>query len=262
MSDISQILIKGTKVGLAGLEQAFEQVSAEAQARGGDQDGRDQDGHGRDGQGRDDRALGDRLVELVGENNYIAEAVRDDYRDALLKEYKRSLGMDIPEERSVMEIKVYGMSGCTRCATLSEDIMAVLAERGIVADFEHVTDLDRFAELGPVAPPVIAKNGKIVSSGRTLNRAQIANILEGGIRMKIQILGTGCPKCRKAYEHAEQAIRELGVAAELEKVESIKDIMKFDVMVTPAIAIDGKVKVSGKIPSVDDIKAYITESRL
>jgi len=79
--------------------------------------------------------------------------------------------------------------------------------------------------------------------------------------MKIQILGTGCPKCKKTYENAEQAVKDLGVSADLEKVESIKDIMNFDVMVTPAVAIDGKVKVSGKVPSVDDIKAYIAESQ-
>jgi small redox-active disulfide protein 2 len=79
--------------------------------------------------------------------------------------------------------------------------------------------------------------------------------------MKIQILGTGCPKCRKTYENAEQAVSDLGISADLEKVESIKDIMSFDVMVTPAVAIDGKVKVSGKVPSVDEIKAYIVESQ-
>ena len=79
--------------------------------------------------------------------------------------------------------------------------------------------------------------------------------------MKIQILGTGCPKCEKTYEHAEQAVRELGIEAELEKVQSIKDIMSFNVMVTPAIAIDGDVKVSGRIPSVDDIKGYIAGSQ-
>ena len=75
--------------------------------------------------------------------------------------------------------------------------------------------------------------------------------------MKIQVLGTGCPKCRKAFENAEQAIKELGMSAELEKVEGLKDIMSFGVMVTPAVAIDGEVQVSGKIPSVEDIKAYI-----
>jgi small redox-active disulfide protein 2 len=79
--------------------------------------------------------------------------------------------------------------------------------------------------------------------------------------MKIQILGTGCPKCKKAYQNAEQAIKELGVEAELEKVESIKDIISFDVMVTPAVAIDGEVKAAGKVPSVDDIKTYIVRGR-
>lgn len=79
--------------------------------------------------------------------------------------------------------------------------------------------------------------------------------------MKIQVLGTGCPRCRKTYENVEQAVKDLGVSADLEKVESLKDIMSFDIMVTPAVAIDGEVKVSGKVPSVDDIKAYITDSQ-
>ena len=78
--------------------------------------------------------------------------------------------------------------------------------------------------------------------------------------MKIQILGTGCPKCEKTLEHARQAASELGVEAELVKVQNIKDIMSFNVMVTPALAIDGEVKISGKVPSVDDIKAFIREA--
>jgi small redox-active disulfide protein 2 len=77
--------------------------------------------------------------------------------------------------------------------------------------------------------------------------------------MKIQILGPGCPKCKKAFENAEQAIKELGVGADLEKVQDIKTIMGFGVMVTPAVAIDGEVKASGKIPSVDEIKRLIGE---
>lgn len=82
--------------------------------------------------------------------------------------------------------------------------------------------------------------------------------------MRIQILGTGCPKCKRAYENAEQAIRELGVSVHLEKIEDLKSIMGYGVMVTPAIAIDGEVKMSGKIPSVEEIKMFIaqkTESR-
>ena len=76
---------------------------------------------------------------------------------------------------------------------------------------------------------------------------------------KIQILGTGCPKCKKAFQNAEQAVKELGVDAELEKVENLKDIIEFGVMVTPALVIDGEVKASGKLPSVEDIKGYISE---
>jgi small redox-active disulfide protein 2 len=75
--------------------------------------------------------------------------------------------------------------------------------------------------------------------------------------MKIQILGTGCPKCKKTYENAEQALKDLDTCADLEKVEDLKAIMNFGVMVTPALAIDGEVKVAGKIPSVDDIKKLI-----
>jgi small redox-active disulfide protein 2 len=77
--------------------------------------------------------------------------------------------------------------------------------------------------------------------------------------MKIQILGTGCPKCKRTYENTEQAVKDLGVCADLEKVEDLKAIMSFGIMVTPALAIDGEVKAAGKIPSVDEVKKLITE---
>ena len=70
---------------------------------------------------------------------------------------------------------------------------------------------------------------------------------------KIQILGTGCPKCRKLAEHAGVAAQTLGIEYEIEKVTDINDIMKFGVMMTPGLAIDGEVKVSGKVPPPEDI---------
>jgi len=79
--------------------------------------------------------------------------------------------------------------------------------------------------------------------------------------MKVQILGTGCSKCKKAYENVEQALKELGACADVEKVEDLKAIMAFGVMTTPAVAIDGEVKVAGKIPSVEEIKEMIEASR-
>jgi small redox-active disulfide protein 2 len=75
--------------------------------------------------------------------------------------------------------------------------------------------------------------------------------------MKIQILGTGCAKCDKLYKYTQQAVEELGIEVQVEKVTDLKDIMSFGVMVTPALAIDGQVKAGGKVPSVEEIKKMI-----
>jgi len=74
---------------------------------------------------------------------------------------------------------------------------------------------------------------------------------------KIRILGTGCPKCKKMAENAEVAAKELEVEYLLEKVTDINDIMSFGVMMTPALVIDGEVKIAGKVPSTDDIKKML-----
>jgi len=75
---------------------------------------------------------------------------------------------------------------------------------------------------------------------------------------KLQILGTGCPKCKKLAENAEAAVKELGIEYELEKVTQINDIMKFGVMMTPALAVDGQVKVVGKVASPEQIKQMLS----
>jgi small redox-active disulfide protein 2 len=74
---------------------------------------------------------------------------------------------------------------------------------------------------------------------------------------KIQILGVGCPKCRKLAENAEAAAKTLGIEYTIEKVTSINDIMKFGVMLTPALVVDGVVKVSGKVPSAEELKKLL-----
>lgn len=70
---------------------------------------------------------------------------------------------------------------------------------------------------------------------------------------KIQILGTGCPKCKTPTANAAAAVKALGVEATVEKVEKISDIMKFGVMMTPALVVDGQVKSAGKVLSAEDI---------
>lgn len=77
--------------------------------------------------------------------------------------------------------------------------------------------------------------------------------------MIIEILGMGCESCKKLFKLAEESAKELNIEATFEKVEDIKEIMKYGVMSTPAIVINKKVKVYGKIPSKDEIKKYILE---
>ena len=74
---------------------------------------------------------------------------------------------------------------------------------------------------------------------------------------KIQILGTGCPKCKTLTENAEKAAKELNLEAEIEKVEKLQDIMKFGVMLTPALAVDGEVKSVGKVLSTEELKKLL-----
>lgn len=75
--------------------------------------------------------------------------------------------------------------------------------------------------------------------------------------MNIKILGSGCSKCKRLEANAIAAIEELGLDATIEKVTDIKDIMKYGVMSTPALVVDEKVKVMGKVPSAEDIKKYL-----
>jgi small redox-active disulfide protein 2 len=77
--------------------------------------------------------------------------------------------------------------------------------------------------------------------------------------MKIEILGTGCPKCKKLTELTEETINELGVSAEIIEVTDINKIIDYGVMVTPALVIDGDVKVAGKIPGKEEIIKWIEE---
>jgi len=75
---------------------------------------------------------------------------------------------------------------------------------------------------------------------------------------KVQVLGTGCPKCQQTAANAKEAAEAAGLQIELIKVDKPADIAKFGVMFTPALAIDGDVKVSGRVPDVDEIKAWLS----
>jgi small redox-active disulfide protein 2 len=77
--------------------------------------------------------------------------------------------------------------------------------------------------------------------------------------MDIKVLGTGCPKCKKLEQATIEAVAAAGIDATVSKVEDIMQIMQFGVMTTPALVIDGKVVVKGRVPGIDEIKNFITK---
>lgn len=76
---------------------------------------------------------------------------------------------------------------------------------------------------------------------------------------KVKVLGTGCPKCNQLAASVEKIARESNIAIELVKVTDINDILNYGVMMTPALVVDGEVKVTGKVPGDDELRSMLTE---
>ncbi|MBE9483783.1 MAG: TM0996/MTH895 family glutaredoxin-like protein [Bacteroidetes bacterium] len=76
--------------------------------------------------------------------------------------------------------------------------------------------------------------------------------------MNIKVLGTGCPKCNSLEKLTRKAVKESGIDAEIEKVEDIMKIMEYGIMKTPALVINGEVKISGRLPSEKELKEFLT----
>ncbi len=76
---------------------------------------------------------------------------------------------------------------------------------------------------------------------------------------KIEILGTGCAKCHKLEEESRKAAEELGLECQIDKIEDIQKITSYGVMMTPALVVDGQVKVVGRVPSLETLKKYLSE---
>lgn len=76
---------------------------------------------------------------------------------------------------------------------------------------------------------------------------------------KILILGPGCPKCEKLAEQTKQAVSSLDIDCQISKVKDIQEIIKYGVVMTPALVVDGVVKISGKVPSIEEIKKLIVQ---
>lgn len=156
--EVTRIKVGGQATGIIGLKQALEAVCAEA----GD---------------RSDKEIKEELVKRLSRNNYIAEKTRDMYGLAFLREYKKFIGQPFDEEASdSIEIKVLGQ-GCPRCHQLTQDLMGLIAETGINADLEHVTDIKAIASYGVMGSPGLVINGKVVSVGSVPPKAKLKELV-------------------------------------------------------------------------------------
>ena len=116
------------------------------------------------------------LLEYARRSNHIPDEAEELYEEALLREYRRSLGENVPEAGGPLVIRVFGV-GCIRCEELMRRLMAVLVDTDIPADLQHVRDLNKIAELGPLSTPILTINGKVVSAGRVPPPKELKTLL-------------------------------------------------------------------------------------
>jgi small redox-active disulfide protein 2 len=96
---------------------------------------------------------------------------------------------------------------------------------------------------------------------RSRNRDRTRNHCRGATNMLIQVLGTGCAKCKTLHEIVKKAVQETGIDAQVEKVEDIQKIMAFEILMMPGLVINGEVKTAGRVPSAEEIKKLIVEAK-
>ena len=156
--DYRLVLVGNTQVNLIGLKAIFEELKAQ--------------------RGKPESDLKQRLVEKTEKNNYIPDSAEKEYAKALFREFKKSLGENVEEERGeFLEVAILG-PGCYSCNKLEQDVMAVLSETGIQAGLNHITDPDLMAQYGILPTPALIINGKIKSVGINPTKSSIKKWLE------------------------------------------------------------------------------------
>lgn len=156
--DYRLVFVGNTQVGLIGLKEIFEELKSQ--------------------KGRAESELQNLLIEKAGKKNYIPNSVKEEYKKALFREFKKFLGEKVEEEgRGVLEIVILGQ-GCFSCNQLEQDLIALLSETGIRASLNHITEPSLFAQYGNPAVPALIINGKVKSRGTLPMKSLIKKWLE------------------------------------------------------------------------------------
>ena len=157
--DHSLINVNGVKIGIMGLKQALEEAYA------------------RYGTSFSDEELGAELLARLKKKNYIPAKAEQEHIQAFVREYKKFAGLPVQEERSGMEIKVFG-PGCSQCDQLEQQIFQVLSELNLTADVEHVRDVKEIAKAGIMGSPGLMINGEVVAVGKVPSKEKLKSMLQ------------------------------------------------------------------------------------
>jgi len=154
---ITQIRIHGSQVGLSGLEEAFQEVAASAETSL--------------------EALQEELLARVAKHNYIPRKARETYKAALWREFQRFQGEEPPPEVSgILEVFVLG-AGCFGCQTLYRQVIDLLAQKGIKADVQYITEPARLKDFSVPHLPALLVNGRVALSGRLPGPTELEKLL-------------------------------------------------------------------------------------
>src|SRR4030042_2115594 len=157
-NDYRLVLIENTQVGLIGLKEIFEELKSQ--------------------RGKPEADLKQMLVEKAEKKNYLPNSVKEEYAKAFFREFKKSLGEKVEEEKGgFLEVAILG-PGCYSCNKLEQDVMAVLSETGIQASLNHISDPKLMAQYGILPTPALVINGKVKSAGRAASKPMIKKWLE------------------------------------------------------------------------------------
>ena len=157
--DVTRIRINKQSIGIIGLKDLMEKMAGKYADRG-------------------DAEVRTELIKSVSRKNYITDRAREDYGNALLREFKKFLGKPYEEEISEgLEIKVLG-PGCPQCNRLEKELMEVMAEMNLVADVEHITNIKEIGRYGVMGTPALIVNGKVKSVGSVPPRNKIIGWLK------------------------------------------------------------------------------------
>ncbi|MBN1349313.1 thioredoxin family protein [candidate division KSB1 bacterium] len=164
--EIVKIIIGNQRIGIAGLKEIFDAIKS-MQLHG-------------------DASIRAILLEKVKRSNYVSPSMEKEYADALLKFYKKSIGIQV-EDDVPAGITFYILGpGCPACDQIARDILSILVELNMAANVEHIRDINEIANFGMIRTPAVVMNKKIILSGRTIPRLQLKELLLKEIKQEHQ----------------------------------------------------------------------------